>query len=217
MIRVLLVDDHRLVRASLRRVLDDADGVEVVGEAASGEDAVAAVRAGAPDVVLMDVNMPGIGGLEATRKLHAIAPAVRIIVVSAHTDDPYPRRMLAAGASGYLTKDCEPDEVVEAVRRVAAGETWLDAAIARRIAGAQLAGQGGDSPLQALSPRELQVLMMITQGRTTQDIATTLNLSPKTVATYRYRLYQKLDVGNDVELARLAMRYGIAVDPKVVD
>ena len=117
MIRVLLVDDHRLVRASLRSVLDGADGVEVAGEAASGEDAIGQARDAAPDVVLMDVNMPGIGGLEATRRLRMAAPGARVIALTAHRDDPYPAQMLDAGAAGYLTKDCAPDELVDAIRR----------------------------------------------------------------------------------------------------
>ena len=181
MIRVLLVDDHRLVRASLRSVLDGADGVEVSGEAATGEDAIA--RASEADVVLMDVNMPGIGGLEATRRLRAAAPGARVIALTAHRDDPYPAQMLDAGAAGYLTKDCGPEELVDAIRRVAAGETWIEGAVARRLAGDRLSRRPVDSPLAALSPRELQVLQMVTQGAATKDIAESLGLSPKTVAT----------------------------------
>ena len=207
MIRVLLVDDHRLVRASLRSVLDGADGVEVSGEAATGEDAIA--RASEADVVLMDVNMPGIGGLEATRRLRAAAPGARVIALTAHRDDPYPAQMLDAGAAGYLTKDCGPEELVDAIRRVAAGETWIEGAVARRLAGDRLSRRPVDSPLAALSPRELQVLQMVTQGAATKDIAESLGLSPKTVATYRYRLYEKLGVTNDVELTRLALRHGV--------
>ena len=209
MIRVLLVDDHRLVRASLRSVLDAADGIEVVGECASGEDALERARADRPDVTLMDVNMPGIGGLEATRKLCAAAPETRVIALTAHRDDPYPAQMLDAGASGYLTKDCEPGELVDAIRRVAAGETWIEGAVARRIAGDKLAGRPGETPFDSLSARELQVLQMVTQGHATKDIAESLQLSPKTVATYRYRLYEKLGVANDVELTRFALRHGI--------
>ena len=181
MIRVLLVDDHRLVRASLRSVLDGADGVEVAGEAASGEDALDQARDAAPDVVLMDVNMPGIGGLEATRRLRMAAPGARVIALTAHRDDPYPAQMLDAGAAGYLTKECAPDELVDAIRRVAAGETWIDGAVARRLAGDRLARRPAGSPLAALSARELQVLQMVTRGAATKDIAETLGLSPKTV------------------------------------
>lgn len=207
MTTVLLVDDHRLIRASLRRVLDAAADITVTAEAASGEEAVAAVSALRPDVVLMDIEMPGIGGLEATRRLLALAPSVRVIVLTVHADDPYPAKLLAAGAAGYLTKDCQPEEMVEAVRRVAAGETWLEARIARRLATGVLAGRTAQDPLAELSRRELQVLTMVARGQSTQAIAAELQISPKTVATYRYRLYDKLGVGNDVELARLALRH----------
>jgi two-component system, NarL family, invasion response regulator UvrY len=209
MTTVLIVDDHRLIRATLRKVLDAADGIEVIGDAATGEDAIAAVRARAPDVVLMDVQMPGIGGIEATRKLLAIAPDARIIAVSAHSDDPFPAKLLEAGAAGYLTKDCEPEEVIDAIRRVASGETYLDAGIARRIAQGALEGRPGGRPLADLSRRELQVLQMVARGHDTQAIAAALQISPKTVSTYRYRLYDKLGVANDVELTRLAMRHDI--------
>ena len=209
MIRVLLVDDHRLVRASLRSVLDGADGLEVAGEAANGEDALALARTATPDVVLMDVNMPGIGGLEATRKLRAAAPDARVIALTAHRADPYPAQMLDAGAAGYLTKDCDPDELIAAIRRVAAGETWIEGSVARRLATDRLTRKPVDAPLAALSARELQVLQMVTQGVATKDIADALGLSAKTVATYRYRLHEKLGVANDVELVRWALRHGI--------
>lgn len=207
MIKVLLVDDHRLIRASLRQVLEGATGITVIGEAANGEDALAAVAMHAPDVVLMDVQMPGMGGLEATRKLNAAAPATRVIVLSVHADDPYPTKLLEAGAAGYLTKDCEPAEMVDAVRRVASGEIWIEARVARRLAQGALAGRTASAPLAELSRRELQVMTMVARGQDTQAIAAALQISPKTVATYRYRLYEKLGVGNDVELARLAMRH----------
>ncbi|MCA1798915.1 MAG: response regulator [Xanthomonadaceae bacterium] len=207
MIKVLLVDDHRLIRASLRQVLDSAPGIIVVGEAATGEDALAAVATLTPDVVLMDVQMPGMGGLEATRKLRAAAPAARVIVLSVHADDPYPSKLLEAGAAGYLTKDCEPAEMVDAVRRVASGEIWIEARVARRLAQGALAGRTAAAPLAELSRRELQVMTMVASGQDTQAIAASLQISPKTVATYRYRLYEKLGVANDVELARLAMRH----------
>lgn len=210
MIRILLVDDHRLVRASLRAMLDGADDLLVAGEADSGEQALATAAACRADVVLMDVNMPGIGGLEATRRLLAAPAAPRVIALTAHDDDPYPARMLEAGASGYLTKHCGPDELVSAIRAVAGGDDWIDAAVARRIAGDALAGRDRADPLAGLSQRELQVLTLVTHGHSTRDIAGALQLSPKTVATYRYRLYEKLGVANDVELARLGLRCGIA-------
>lgn len=215
MIRVLLVDDHRLIRASLRRIVDEAGDMQVVDEAVNGEEAIRKARECAPDIVLMDINMPGVGGLEATSRICGGFDARKVIIISAYTDDPYPLRLMQAGASGYITKDCEPTEVVDAIRAVAKGETWLAVDIARQLAKTALSGQGTESPLRGLSQRELQVLMMVAQGIANLDIASALKLSPKTVATYRYRLYEKLDVQNDVELARLAMRHGIQVEPRI--
>ena len=208
MIRVLLVDDHRLVRASLRAMLVGVDGIQVVGEAASGEEAVESARRDPPDVVLMDMNMPGVGGLVATRRLATAAPSARVIALTAHREDPYPEQMLDAGAAGYLTKDCEPDEVVAAIRRVADGGTWIESEVARRIADDRLRGKRADGPFASLSGRELEVLQMLVNGASTTAIAESLGLSPKTVATYRYRLHEKLGVANDIELVRFALRHG---------
>lgn len=207
-IRVLLVDDHALVRTGIRHILDESTGIEVLAEASSGEDAVDMARSEKPDVVLMDVNMPGIGGMEATRKIAAVAPETKVIVVSVHASDPYPSRLMEAGAQGYLTKDCSGDEIVTAVRRVHAGERYLAAEIARKLADSLLSG-GKDTPLDQLSQRELQVMLMIIQGHSVQSISDKLFLSPKTVSTYRHRLFQKLDVENDVGLARFAIRHGL--------
>lgn len=208
MIRVLVVDDHRLVRAGIRRILDEASHVEVVGEADSGEAALAQVREHRPQVVLMDVNMPGIGGLEATRKLLRIDPELKIVALTVHGAEPYPSRLLEAGAVGYVTKGCDEGEILEAIRKVAAGERYLGADIARQMALSGLE-HGGGNPFDRLSQREVQVMMLVTAGRKLQEISDTLCLSPKTVSTYRYRLYEKLGVGNDVELTRLAIRHGL--------
>lgn len=210
-IRVLLVDDHALVRTGIRHILDEAPGIEVLAEASSGEEAVDLARSEKPDVILMDVNMPGIGGLEATRKIAAAAPDVKVIVVSVHSTDPYPSRLLEAGAQGYLTKDCSGEEIVTAVKRVHQGERYLAADIARKLADSLLSGNKG-TPLDQLSQRELQVMLMIIQGHSVQVISDKLFLSPKTVSTYRHRLFQKLDVENDVGLARFAIRHGLLED-----
>lgn len=207
-IRVLLVDDHALVRTGIRHILDESPGIEVIAEASSGEEAVDIARAEKPNVVLMDVNMPGIGGMEATRKLTAVSPEVKVIVVSVHARDPYPSRLMEAGAQGYLTKDCSGDEIITAVRRVSAGERYLAADIARQLADSLLSGRKG-TPLDELSHRELQVMLMIIEGHSVQSISDKLFLSPKTVSTYRHRLFQKLDVDNDVGLARFAIRHGL--------
>ena len=208
MIKVLLVDDHELVRAGIKRILDDAHGIEVTDEAESGEDAVRIARERAPDVVILDVNMPGIGGLEATRKLIHIDPKIKVVVVTVHADEPFPTRLLEAGAVGYLTKSCAADEIVKAIHAVAKGERYVSADIARQVALSMLPG-GSRSPFDKLSQREMQVMLMVTQGHSIQDISDRLCLSPKTVSTYRYRLYDKLGVGNDVELTHLAMRHGM--------
>jgi two-component system, NarL family, invasion response regulator UvrY len=208
MIGVLLVDDHALVRTGIRHILDEASDIVVVGEAETGEAAIEHVRREAPDVVLMDVNMPGIGGLEATRKILHANPEVKVIVVSVHARDPYPSRLMEAGAQGYLTKDCSAQEILSAVRRVHAGERYLAAEIARQLADSLLSG-GKVSQLDSLSQRELQVMLMIIQGHSVQSISDQLFLSPKTVSTYRYRLFQKLGVENDVGLTRFAIHHGL--------
>ena len=206
--RVVLVDDHQLVRTGIRRLLGDAEDVDVVGEAGSGEDALRLVRETQPDVVLMDVNMPGIGGLEATRKLLRVDPELRIIALTIHVEEPYPSRLMEAGAMGYITKGCDEREIVDAIRSVMRGERYIGADIARQMA---LAGFDGkrDGGLDKLSQREMQVMMMVTQGYKMQEISDTLCLSPKTISTYRYRLYEKLGVETDVELTHLAIRHGM--------
>jgi two-component system invasion response regulator UvrY len=206
MIKALLVDDHQLVRAGIRRILDDSPDVEVCGEAASGEEALALVVQTRPEVVLMDVNMPGIGGLEATRKLLRIDENLKIIALTVYMEEPYPSRLLSAGAMGYLSKGCCEEEILNAIRVVHRGERYIDANIARQMALSGLAGNTRN-PLDKLSQREVQVMMMITQGHRIQEVSDILNLSPKTVSTYRYRLYEKLGVSNDVELTHLAYRH----------
>lgn len=208
MIKVMVVDDHELVRTGISRILNDAPGIRVVGEAGSGEEALETVREKAPDVLLMDVNMPGIGGLEATRKLVKYDKNLKVIVVSVHSEEPFPSRMLKAGASGYLTKGCAVDEIVAAIKAVYSGERYIGADIAQTLALKMTPG-GDLSPFDALSPREMQVMLMLTQGQRLQVISDKLCLSPKTVSTYRHRLYEKLKVDSDVDLARLAMNYGI--------
>ncbi|RFA28966.1 two-component system response regulator UvrY [Alkalilimnicola ehrlichii] len=206
MINVVLVDDHQLVRSGIRRLLDDAEDIQVCGEAASGEEALKLIKQCQPDVVLMDVNMPGIGGLEATRKLLRIDEQLKIIALTVHVDEPYPSRLLEAGALGYLTKGCDEDEIVSAIKTVVKGERYIGADIARQMALSGLSGMK-KNPFDRLSQREVQVMMMITQGHKVQEISDVLCLSPKTVSTYRYRLYEKLGVENDVELTHLAIRH----------
>lgn len=208
MIKLLLVDDHQLVRTGIKRVLEEEPDVRVVAEASSGEEALDRVREFDLDVVLMDVNMPGIGGLEATRRLISRDDTLKIIAVSMHMEEPYPSRLFGAGAVGYMGKDASPVEMVTAIRTVMAGGHYVAPSIAGSLA-ATLARGKSTNPFDDLSEREMQVMLMSTKGHSNTEISKTLNLSPKTVSTYRHRLFEKLDVSNDVELTRKAMRYGM--------
>ncbi|MEN8764067.1 MAG: response regulator [Thiogranum sp.] len=207
-INILLVDHQEMVRCGLQRLLNDMAQLCVVGEACSGEEAVQLSRRLKPDVVLMDMQIPGIGGLEATRRISRGEVDIRIVVMASQVDDLFPIRLLDAGASGYLSKNCGIEEIADAICVVNRGERYISADIARQMALSALPG-GGQSPFECLSQRELQVMLMVAQGQSVHDISGHLCLSSKTISTYRYRLYEKLGVGNDVELARLAIRYGV--------
>ena len=209
MISVFLVDDHELVRTGIRRILEDVRGLKVVGEAVSGEQAVQWFRENQADVIFMDMNMPGIGGLEATKKILRFNPDTKIIVLTVQTETPFPLKVMQAGAAGYLTKCSAPDEMIQAIRSVNSGQRYISPAIAQQIALSQVCPAPTDNPFKALSDREMQITMMITKGNKVQDIAESLNLSPKTVNSYRYRLFEKLNINGDVELTRMAIRYGI--------
>ena len=207
MINVLLVDDHELVRTGIRRILDDMRGFKVVGEAKDGEAAVQFCRQHTPNIVLMDMNMPGMGGLEATKKICRYCPDVKIIVLTVNCEDPFPSKVMQIGAHGFLTKGAGSDEMVRAIRSVHAGQRYIAPEIAQQIALAQVTGRTDENPFQSLSERELQIMLMITKGEKAQDIAERLNLSSKTVNSYRYRMFEKLNVGGDVELTHLAIRH----------
>ena len=212
MIRVLLVDDHALFRSGLISVLSGAPDIEVFGDVASGEDALELLSHGCsdavlPDVVLMDVNMPGMGGIETTRKIARRWSEIKVIAVTALSDDPFPARLLDAGADGFISKGCAADDVFEAIRAVTSGRQYLSADIAQKLALGRMVSGGQQSALGMLSPREMQVMMMLVQGQGTQAICDALFLSPKTISTYRHRLYDKLGVSNDVELTHYALRH----------
>lgn len=212
MIRILLADDHDLVRKGIERLLADIDDVSVIGHATSGEEAVQRCRELKPDVVLMDVRMPGIGGLEATRKITARDPQIKVIAVSAWDDDPLPSRLLQAGASGYVAKGAPFDDVIKAIRKVMAGQRYLSAGVAEQMALKQFDGNPG-SPFEKLSERELQIAIMVVNCEKAQDIAEKLHLSSKTVNSYRYRLFEKLGINSDVELTYLAIKHGLVDMP----
>lgn len=208
MIRVLLVDDHELVRMGIKRLLQDVQGLKVVAETGTGEEAVLLARELVPDVVVMDVHMPGIGGLEATRKMIRHNPDIKILALTIYEAEPYPSRLLQAGASGYITKGCDPEEMIRAIRTIHSGQRYISPGIAQQIAIKRFT-KGDDSPLDQLSERELQIMLMITQGLKVQDISKKLCLSPKTVNSYRYRIFDKLNIDSDVELTLMAMRLGM--------
>lgn len=208
MIKVLLVDDHELVRLGIKRLLQDIHGFKIVGEAGSGEEAVLLAKELMPDVVVMDVQMPGIGGLEATRKMLRHNPDIKILALTVYEDEPYPSRLLQAGASGYITKGCDPEEMIRAIRTIHSGQRYISPGIAQQIAIKRFT-KGEESPLDILSERELQIMLMITQGQKVQDISKKLCLSPKTVNSYRYRIFEKLAIKSDVELTLMAVRLGM--------
>ncbi|MDC0663362.1 UvrY/SirA/GacA family response regulator transcription factor [Marinobacter sp. SS21] len=219
MIRVLVVDDHDLVRSGITRMLADDPDIEVIGEASSGESAIDAVRQSRPDIVLMDIRMPGIGGLEATRRILRIDDSIQVIVVTACADDPYPTRVMQAGATAYITKGADIREMVRAIRMAHTGQRYISPEIAQKMAlknlGGEFAEEKGESVFDRLSERELQIAMMVVDCLKVQDISDKLCLSPKTVNSYRYRIFEKLEISSDVELALMAVRLGLLDADKV--
>ena len=207
-IRVYVVDDHALVRAGMRMILSGETDIEVVGEAECGEDALPQIRKLAPDVVLCDLHLPGVSGLELTERILKGNHGTKVIVVSVLEDGPMPKRLLEVGASGYVGKGGDASELLRAVREVARGKRYLASSVAQNLA---LYGIDGDgSPFDQLSPRELEVAMLLTQGLRQEDIARRLSLSAKTVNTHKTRLFEKLGVQDSIALARLAGQYGLA-------
>jgi two-component system invasion response regulator UvrY len=207
MISVLLVDDHELVRTGIEALLNDVEDIAVIGVAKSGEEAVEAVVELSPDVVLMDVNMPGIGGVEACRRILHENEDVKIIAVSVHNDGPVPHQLLKIGVLSFISKGSPVDEMVHAIRKVMEGKRYLCSEVANNLAFQGLPGSN-ESPFSILSQREAEVVTLILQGKTIKEMSEMLVLSDKTVNTYRYRLYGKLHVKNDVELIRLAIKFG---------
>ena len=209
-IRVLLVDDHRLVRAGLRALLRSLGGIEVVAEAGNGYDALQLAEQHHPDIVIMDVGMEGLNGLEAASRMAKTVPAPRIIILSMHANEEYVRRALLAGATGYLLKGAEPAELEIALQAVMRGETYLTPAVSKQVVQDYLHGGGVKSdPLRDLTPRQREVLQLIAEGNSTKDIAHKLSLSIKTVETHRGELMNRLDIHDVAGLVRYAIRTGI--------
>jgi len=209
-LRVLLVDDHPFMRVAYRSILEKSEGFEVVAEASTGREAYFKTYQCEPDVVIMDVTLPDVSGIEITRKIVKRDPDARVLVSSMHKELVYAVRALKVGAGGYITKDCAPDLLTDAVRQVAAGNTYLVPEIAQNLALRQFGGD--DDPFTQLSAREFEVLHLVLAGKTIGEIAKSLDITSKTVSNINTSLRSKLEVSSTIELFRMAMRYGL-IDP----
>jgi len=209
-IRVVLVDDHNVVRSGLRRLLELGGDVEIVAEANSGEQACDTYNQFHPDVLVMDLSMQGIGGLEALRRILVVAPKARIVVFTMHENSIFATQALSAGARCYVAKSGLADDLLLAVREAAAGKTYISPNIAQKIVLQSISGE--HSPMQRLSPREFEVFRLLAEGLSIEDIASILNISQKTTANYQTILKQKLGISNAVELVRMAMKHGVIFD-----
>lgn len=208
MVNILLVDDHQLIRDLIKQMLESAKGIKIVGEAADGEEALRLARECRPQVVLMDLNMPGIGGLETTHKLLRFDSTIKVLVITAQEDQLFPSRLLQAGAYGYLTKGAGKDELLLAIKTVQAGQRYISPDIANQLALSHISPEKS-SIFTALTDRELEIMLMIVRGKNASDVAKTLHLSTKTVNSYRYRMFEKLAVKSDVELTLLAIKENV--------
>jgi two-component system invasion response regulator UvrY len=206
-IKAMLVDDHAVVRMGFRLLLQGTSDIQVVAEANSGEEAVRMYPEVRPNVVVMDISMPGIGGLEAIGRILAREPAARILVLSGHEDVMHARRVLKAGAAGYLTKRSAAEELIQAIRQVDQGKTYLEPSIAQQMAVQQLSGQ--KNPVDMLSEKEFKVFLALARGQSVQEIADIMSLSPRTIGTHLYNIKQKLGASNSAELAIIAIRAGL--------
>jgi len=208
-IRVLVADDHALFRAGVRKLLQSFEGVEVVGEAGDGQEALELSGAQRPDVLLMDIGMPRLNGVEAAARLTREGSRPRVIILSMHTGEEHVLRAIRAGAAGYLLKDAKPPELEAAVRAVARGEIYLSPAISRYVVEDVRRGGGDSGPLDRLTPRQREVLQLVAEGRSTKEIARALKLSPKTVENHRAQMMQRLGIHDLAGLIRLALREGL--------
>ncbi len=207
LINVMLVDDHAVVRMGFKMLLESAADIKVIAEAENGETAIKSYMEHKPNVVVMDITMPGMGGLEAIERILAKDSSAHILVLSAHEDSVHPKRVLNAGAMGYLTKRSAAEELIKAIRMVASGKKYIEASVAQQMAIQQLSGS--QSPVDVLSEREFEVFMSLAKGKTTNEIAENLFLSPRTVGTHLYNIKQKLNAQNSAEIALIAMRSGL--------
>ena len=208
-IRVVIADDHVLFRAGVRGLLRSFGGIEVVGEAADGHEAVALAAAQRPGVLLMDIGMPGLNGIDALARVRAVLPTLQVIILSMHTGEEHVMRALKAGAAGYLLKSAQPDELERAVRQVARGEPYLSPAVSKHVVQSYARGGQGGTALERLTPRQREVLQLIAEGYTTKAIAARLKISVKTVETHRAQLMERLEIRDVVGLVRFALRRGL--------
>ena len=208
-IRVLLADDHVLVRAGIRALLDSLGGIQVIAEASDGREALRLIETQPPDVVMMDIAMSGLNGLEAAARIRKEFPNVRVIILSMHANEEYVMQALRAGAAGYLLKDAAITELELAVRAVARGETYLSPTVSKHVVDYVQRTGGESSPLEQLTPRQREILQLIAEGRTVQDIARLLTISVKTVETHRAQLMERLGIHDIAGLVRYAIRVGL--------
>ena len=209
-IKILLVDDHAVVRMGFKMLIEAEDDITVIGEAESGEVAIKLFQELKPDIIVMDITMPGIGGIEAIDRIMAKDKNTKILVLSAHEDSVHPKRVLNAGARGYLTKRSAAEELIKAIKSIHQGKRYLEPSIAQQMAITQLSGES--NPVEILSDREFEVFIALAKGKSTNDIADTLCLSPRTVGTHLYNIKQKLNANNSAEIALIAIRCGL-IDP----
>ena len=209
MIKVLIADDHAIVRGGIRRMLEDQEDIQIVGEAADGQGAIQRVLETAPDVILLDISMPGMDGLDATKQLKAIDPNVRILILTMHAEEQYAPRLMRAGAMGYVTKNAAPEELTKAIQVIHSGRRFISPTLAENLAWRYLGDKADLTPVECLSDRELQVLCLLAKGNTNQEIAEFLYLSVKTIDTYRARVLEKLNLRNNAEMALFAAQNGL--------
>lgn len=209
MIRVLLADDHSIVRAGLRRLVEDAGDMVVVAEAADGREAIKKVEESLPDVAVIDLSMPGMDGLEVVERLLSTRPKLPVLILTMHEEEQYLVRAIGAGAKGYVTKRSAAEQLLKAIRKVHGGRRYLSESASEALAARMAEGTGTRSPLDTLSTREIQVLRGLAQGKSNREIAETYHISTKTIDTYRARLLKKLNLRNNAELTRFAIQNGI--------
>lgn len=212
MTRVLVADDHAIVREGLKRILDGQEGIEIVGEATNGHEVLERVRAGGFDILMLDLSMPGKSGIELIKQVKDESPKLRVLVLTMHEEDQYAVRAIRAGASGYLTKESAPSQLVSAIRRLAEGRLYISPNVAEQLA-LDVQPRHDEAPHKHLSDREYEVFQLLVQGRSVSDIAALLHLSVKTVSTHKTRTLQKMSAASVADLVRYAIRHRLAADP----